>query len=177
VRIVRHFFTAVWTYHRAKRVPSADERRASGVLARFHHGIFGRYNCIQQIGRRASTESGNGPENQEPRLIREVIELSFHYFGCHSITHHASAVHSCLHWIRGMQLIRWHDTATDESTECPNAFVIVPSAVTILFRISIFIYDHSIATLSVSVDSVGLGDRRGCDECKELLESEQWLAL
>jgi hypothetical protein len=28
-----------------------------------------------------------------------------------------------------------------------------------------------------SVDSVGLGDRRGCDECKELLESEQWLAL
>jgi hypothetical protein len=27
------------------------------------------------------------------------------------------------------------------------------------------------------VDSVGLGDRRGCDECKELLESEQWLAL
>jgi hypothetical protein len=28
-----------------------------------------------------------------------------------------------------------------------------------------------------AVDSVGLGDRRGCDECKELLESEQWLAL
>jgi subtilisin family serine protease len=28
-----------------------------------------------------------------------------------------------------------------------------------------------------NVDSVGLGDRRGCDECKELLESEQWLAL
>jgi hypothetical protein len=27
------------------------------------------------------------------------------------------------------------------------------------------------------VDSVGLGDRRGCDECKELLEREQWLAL
>jgi hypothetical protein len=27
------------------------------------------------------------------------------------------------------------------------------------------------------VNSVGLGDRRGCDECKELLESEQWLAL
>jgi DDE superfamily endonuclease len=27
------------------------------------------------------------------------------------------------------------------------------------------------------VDSVGLGDRRGCDKCKELLESEQWLAL
>jgi hypothetical protein len=27
------------------------------------------------------------------------------------------------------------------------------------------------------VDSVGLGDRRGCDECKELLESEQWFAL
>jgi hypothetical protein len=29
----------------------------------------------------------------------------------------------------------------------------------------------------VLVDSVGLGDRRGCDECKALLESEQWLAL
>jgi hypothetical protein len=29
----------------------------------------------------------------------------------------------------------------------------------------------------LAVDSVGLGDRRGCDECKELLESEQWLAL
>jgi hypothetical protein len=29
----------------------------------------------------------------------------------------------------------------------------------------------------IFVDSVGLGDRRGCDECKELLESEQWLAL
>jgi hypothetical protein len=28
-----------------------------------------------------------------------------------------------------------------------------------------------------TVDSVGLGDRRGCDECKELLEIEQWLAL
>jgi hypothetical protein len=28
-----------------------------------------------------------------------------------------------------------------------------------------------------TVDSVGLGDIRGCDECKELLESEQWLAL
>jgi hypothetical protein len=27
------------------------------------------------------------------------------------------------------------------------------------------------------VNSVGLGDRRGCDECKELLDSEQWLAL
>jgi hypothetical protein len=26
---------------------------------------------------------------------------------------------------------------------------------------------------TVPVDSVGLGDRRGCDECKELLESEQ----
>jgi hypothetical protein len=30
---------------------------------------------------------------------------------------------------------------------------------------------------SVLVDSIGLGDRRGCDECKELLESEQWLAI
>jgi hypothetical protein len=28
-----------------------------------------------------------------------------------------------------------------------------------------------------AVDSVGLGDRRGGDECKGLLESEQWLAL
>jgi hypothetical protein len=27
------------------------------------------------------------------------------------------------------------------------------------------------------VDSVGLGDRRGCNEGKELLEREQWLAL
>jgi hypothetical protein len=49
-----------------------------------------------------------------------------------------------------MQLIRWHDTATDESTECTNgAFVIALSAVTTLFRISISIYDHSIAKLSV----------------------------
>jgi hypothetical protein len=31
--------------------------------------------------------------------------------------------------------------------------------------------------VAVIVDSVGSGDRRGCDECKELLESEQWLAL
>jgi hypothetical protein len=30
---------------------------------------------------------------------------------------------------------------------------------------------------SIAVDSVGLGDRRGCDECKELLESEQWFDL
>jgi hypothetical protein len=49
-----------------------------------------------------------------------------------------------------MQLIRWHDTVTDESTECTSgAFVIAPSAVTTLFRISISIYDHSIGTLSV----------------------------
>jgi hypothetical protein len=49
-----------------------------------------------------------------------------------------------------MQIIRWHDTATDESTECTNAaFVKAPSEVTTLFRISISIYDHSIATLSV----------------------------
>jgi hypothetical protein len=48
-----------------------------------------------------------------------------------------------------MQLIRWHDTVTDESTECTSgAFVIAPSAVTTLFRISISIYDHSIETLS-----------------------------
>jgi hypothetical protein len=33
------------------------------------------------------------------------------------------------------------------------------------------------AQLPEAVDSVGLGDRRGCDECKELLESEQWLTL
>jgi hypothetical protein len=30
---------------------------------------------------------------------------------------------------------------------------------------------------SACVNSVGLEDRRGCDECKELLEREQWLAL
>jgi hypothetical protein len=49
-----------------------------------------------------------------------------------------------------MQLIRWHDTAADEPTECTNgAFLIAPSAVTTLLRISISIYDHSIATLSV----------------------------
>jgi hypothetical protein len=35
----------------------------------------------------------------------------------------------------------------------------------------------SSATKDLIVDSVGLGDIRGCDECKELLESEQWLAL
>jgi hypothetical protein len=29
----------------------------------------------------------------------------------------------------------------------------------------------------ICVDSGGLGDRRGGDECKELLESEQWLAI
>jgi hypothetical protein len=29
----------------------------------------------------------------------------------------------------------------------------------------------------IPVDSVGLGDIRGCDEYKELFESEQWLAL
>jgi hypothetical protein len=55
-----------------------------------------------------------------------------------------------------MKLIRWHDTATDESTEWTNgAFVIAPSAVTTLFRISISIYDHSIATLSVRTVSNG----------------------
>jgi hypothetical protein len=32
-------------------------------------------------------------------------------------------------------------------------------------------------TFPPTVDSVGLGDRRGCDKCKELLESEQWLPL
>jgi hypothetical protein len=47
-----------------------------------------------------------------------------------------------------MQLIRWHDTVTDESTDCTSgASVIAPSAVTTLFRISISIYDYSIATL------------------------------
>jgi hypothetical protein len=29
----------------------------------------------------------------------------------------------------------------------------------------------------VNSNSVCLGDRRGCDECKELLESEQWFAI
>jgi hypothetical protein len=56
-----------------------------------------------------------------------------------------------------MQIIRWHDTATDESTECTiGAFVIAPSAVTTLFRISISIYDQSIATLSVRTVRHGL---------------------
>jgi hypothetical protein len=55
-----------------------------------------------------------------------------------------------------MQLIRCHDTASDERTECTNgAFVIAASAVTTLFRISISIYDHSIATLSVRTVSNG----------------------
>jgi hypothetical protein len=55
-----------------------------------------------------------------------------------------------------MKLIRWHDTAADEPTECTNGvFVIAPSAVTTLFRISISIYDHSIATLSVRTVSNG----------------------
>jgi hypothetical protein len=36
---------------------------------------------------------------------------------------------------------------------------------------------RDLSSRSRGVDSVGLGDRRGCDECKELLESEQWLAL
>jgi hypothetical protein len=36
---------------------------------------------------------------------------------------------------------------------------------------------HRPIGMMVGVDSVGLGDRRGCDECKELLEREQWLAL
>jgi hypothetical protein len=55
-----------------------------------------------------------------------------------------------------MQLIRWHDTVTDESPECTSgAFFIAPSAVTTLFRISISIYDHSIATLPVRTLSNG----------------------
>jgi hypothetical protein len=55
-----------------------------------------------------------------------------------------------------MQLIRWHGTATDESTECTSgAFVIVPSAVTTLFRISIYIYDRSVAILSMRTVSNG----------------------
>jgi hypothetical protein len=53
-----------------------------------------------------------------------------------------------------MQIIRWHDMATDESTKCTyGAFVIAPSAVTTLFRISFSIYDQSIATLSVRTAS------------------------
>jgi Aspartyl protease len=45
-------------------------------------------------------------------------------------------------------------------------------------RISLTIAGSSeeVSAIVVDVDSVGLGDRRGCDECKELLESEQWLA-
>jgi hypothetical protein len=55
-----------------------------------------------------------------------------------------------------MKLIRCHDIATDESTECTSgAYVIEPSAVTTLFRISISIYDHSIAALSVRTVSNG----------------------
>jgi hypothetical protein len=55
-----------------------------------------------------------------------------------------------------MQIIRWHDTATDESTECTSGtFVMAPSAVTTLFRISISIYDHSMATLSVRTVNTG----------------------
>jgi hypothetical protein len=55
-----------------------------------------------------------------------------------------------------MQIIRWHDTATDESTECTNgAFVIAPSTVATFFRNSISSYDHSIATLSVRTASDG----------------------
>jgi hypothetical protein len=55
-----------------------------------------------------------------------------------------------------MQIKRWRDTATDESAECTNgAFVIAPSAVTALFRISFSIYDRSIATLAVRTASDG----------------------
>jgi hypothetical protein len=55
-----------------------------------------------------------------------------------------------------MQIIRWHDTATDESTECTNnAFIIAPSALTTLFRIGISIYDHFIAALAVRTVSSG----------------------
>jgi hypothetical protein len=46
-------------------------------------------------------------------------------------SHHASAVHSREHWIRRIQIRRWHHEATDESTECTSgAFVIATSAVT-----------------------------------------------
>jgi hypothetical protein len=39
-----------------------------------------------------------------------------------------------------MQLMRWHGTATDESTECTNgAFVIASSALTTLYIIGIHI--------------------------------------
>jgi hypothetical protein len=69
-------------------------------------------------------------------------------------THHASAAHSREHWIRGIQIRRWHNAAPDESSECTSgAFVIAPSAVTTLFRISFSIDDHSIATLSVRTGS------------------------
>jgi hypothetical protein len=36
---------------------------------------------------------------------------------------------------------------------------------------------HRLERAREGVDSVGLVDRRDCDERKELLESEQWLAL
>jgi hypothetical protein len=43
-------------------------------------------------------------------------------------------------WIIGMQFIRWHDTATDESIECTNgAFFIAPSEVMTLNRLSILV--------------------------------------
>jgi hypothetical protein len=55
-----------------------------------------------------------------------------------------------------MQIIRWHDTATDESTECTNGvFVIAPSAVTTLFIIGISTLRSLIATLSVRTVSSG----------------------
>jgi hypothetical protein len=56
-------------------------------------------------------------------LMSKPLELESHYlFG----------------WIIGMQFIRWHDTATDESTEgTKGAFFIAPSEVTIFDSLSI----------------------------------------
>jgi hypothetical protein len=69
-------------------------------------------------------------------------------------SHHASAVHSREHSIRGIQIRRWHHEATDESTECTSgAFVIAPSAVATLLRNSFSIYDHSLAKVSVRAGS------------------------
>jgi hypothetical protein len=67
-----------------------------------------------------------------------------------------SIVWLAVDYASAVQLIRWQDTATDESTECTSgAFVIAPSAVTTLFRTSISIYDHSIAIMSVRTVSNG----------------------
>jgi hypothetical protein len=64
---------------------------------------------------------------------------------------------------------------TRATTETSHAVVgdVVVAAVSIVVVVVAAAFVEGI----VVVDSVGLGDRRGCDECKELLEREQWLAL